>query len=534
VQADIAGSHLLLDGRIYPSLDRPATVEAVAIRSGRVVAIGTPAQIEALAEPGTPRLRLGGRTVLPGLIDAHLHLQHYALSLDQVDCDTDTLEECLARLRQRGQAQAPGAWVRGHGWDQNRWGRYGSLQELDAALPSNPAFLTARSLHAAWVNSRALALAGVRASTADPPGGKIGRDASGAPTGMLFENAQRLVSQAAGEASPDRLAELIHQAQSTLWAFGLTGVHDFDGPPCLRALQLLRENGRLGLRVLKHVPAAELEHLLALGLRTGFGDEWIRLGNVKVFADGALGPRTAAMLDPYDEEPDNLGMLLVDGEELADIGLRAAEGGWALAVHAIGDRANHQVLNALTTIRSHERRLGLAPLRHRIEHLQLMHPDDLARPAQLGVFASMQPSHATSDMLMADRYWGDRTQYAYAWRSQIEAGATLVFGSDAPVESPNPFWGLYAALTRRRLDGTPGPSGWHPEHRLTLREAMAAFTLGPAAAAGREDRQGRLQPGCWADLIVLDRDPFDCEPEQLAGLRPAGTMVAGEWRLREF
>jgi hypothetical protein len=525
---------VLLEGRIFPSADQASPVEALAIRSGRVDALGTAAAVEAATDRTTERIRLGGRTVLPGLIDAHVHLHQYALGLDQVDCATPTLEECLGRLERRAGTAPPGSWVRGHGWDQNLWGRYGTLQELDGAVPGNPAFLTAKSLHSAWINSRALALAGISGSTPDPPGGRIERDVRGTPTGILFENALRLVSQAIGEQTPQALADHLQRAQSALWEFGLTGVHDFDGPQCLRALQILRQSGRLGLRVLKNIPVAELEHALALGLRSGFGDDWIRLGNIKLFADGALGPRTAAMFDAYQGEPDNTGMLLMDGEELTEIGIRAAEGGWALSVHAIGDRANHEVLDALSTVRAHERGREAPLLRHRIEHLQVMHPDDLTRPAELGVIASMQPIHALSDMAMAERFWGERTRHAYAWRAQLEAGAKLAFGSDAPVESPNPFWGLHAAVGRRRLDGSPGPDGWHPRQKLQLREALSAYTLGPAYAAGWEGVQGRLRPGGWADLIVLDRDPFECEVEELAALKPVGTMVGGEWRFRKF
>jgi len=525
---------VLLEGRIFPSADQASPVEALAIRSGRVDALGTAAAVEAATDRTTERIRLGGRTVLPGLIDAHVHLHQYALGLDQVDCATPTLEECLGRLERRAGTAPPGSWVRGHGWDQNLWGRYGTLQELDGAVPGNPAFLTAKSLHSAWINSRALALAGISGSTPDPPGGRIERDVRGTPTGILFENALRLVSQAFGEQTPQALADHLQRAQSALWEFGLTGVHDFDGPQCLRALQILRQSGRLRLRVLKNIPVAELEHALALGLRSGFGDDWIRLGNIKLFADGALGPRTAAMFDAYQGEPDNTGMLLMDGEELTEIGIRAAEGGWALSVHAIGDRANHEVLDALSTVRAHERGREAPLLRHRIEHLQVMHPDDLTRPAELGVIASMQPIHALSDMAMAERFWGERTRHAYAWRAQLEAGAKLAFGSDAPVESPNPFWGLHAAVSRRRLDGSPGPDGWHPRQKLQLREALSAYTLGPAYAAGWEGVQGRLRPGGWADLIVLDRDPFECEVEELAALKPVGTMVGGEWRFRKF
>jgi predicted amidohydrolase YtcJ len=316
---------------------------------------------------------------------------------------------------------------------------------------------------------------------------------------------------------------------------GLTGAHDFDRRRCFVALQSLHEQGELKLRLVKSIPLENLPHAVALGLRTGFGDDFLRIGQVKIFADGALGPRTAAMLQPYLGEPENRGMLFVDAEELFERGRHAVENGLALAVHAIGDRANHEVLDGISQLRLLEAELEPHPrLRHRIEHVQVIHPDDAGRLGELGVVASMQPLHAPSDMKMADRYWGGRSAFAYAWRTQLEHGATLAFGSDAPVESPNPFWGMHAALTRRRLDGEPGPDGWYPGQRLAMREALHAYTVGAAYAAGWEDRLGRLLPGFFADLLVLDLDPFTCSPDELLDLQPVGVMIDGEWVIREF
>ncbi len=247
--------------------------------------------------------------------------------------------------------------------------------------------------------------------------------------------------------------------------------------------------------------------------------------------DGALGPQTAAMLQPYENSQDSLGMLLMDAESLFEYGRLAADAGLGLAVHAIGDRANHEVLQAFENLRAYEKAHfpNQSPLPLRIEHVQLLHPQDVHRLGQLGVAASMQPIHATSDMLMADRYWGQRAALSYAWRSQLQHGAPLVFGSDAPVESPNPFWGLHAAVTRQRQDGSPGEAGWYPEQKLTLLEALHAYTLAPAKLAGWADRLGRLLPGYHADLLVLDQDPFDCPPEDVWRMAPVKTMFAGEW-----
>jgi len=348
----------------------------------------------------------------------------------------------------------------------------------------------------------------------------------------LLEAAQSLVASHIPEPTVSELADALTEAQSSLWRFGLTAVHDFDRRECFMALQEMRADGRLGLRVTKSIPVELLDQAHDLGLRTGFGDDWLRIGGVKVFMDGALGPRTAAMLAPYDGEGDNLGILNLDGEELYELGCKAAEVGLGMAVHAIGDRANHEALQAFAQLRAYEQEMGMPHLRHRIEHVQLLHPDDEQELARLDVVASMQPLHATSDMTMADEYWGRRVSLAYAWQGQLQAGARLAFGSDAPVESPNPFLGIHAAVTRRRADGSPGPEGWHPEQRISVQQALEAYSSGPAYAAYNEGRQGTLAPGRFADLIVLDRDPFTCDAAELKTLCPSATMIGGEWAFR--
>jgi predicted amidohydrolase YtcJ len=260
----------------------------------------------------------------------------------------------------------------------------------------------------------------------------------------------------------------------------------------------------------------------------------LRIGSIKAFADGALGPRTAAMLHPYEEETENIGMLLLDREEIAEFGREAAAHGLSVAVHAIGDRANHEVISALRQIRMFEEAEGLRGLRHRIEHVQILHPEDLSTLQALDVVASMQPIHAISDMSAADRYWGARTSFAYGWGMLLERGIRLAFGSDAPVDSPNPFWGLHAAITRRRPNGYPGPEGWHPNQKISIGDALAGYTTGPAYQAGMEDRLGKLAPGYLADLVVLEEDPFTCPPETLRALRSVGTMIGGAWVFNTF
>jgi len=518
---------ILYNARIYTLDHTQPIASAIAIDHGEVLSVGETDDL--LSQFNRAETQdMVGNTILPGLTDAHIHLQHYALSLQKIDCETATLDECLRRVEERVRSAQPGEWVLGHGWNQNTWDAWPSAVDLDKIAPDNPVYLTAKSLHAAWANSAALKLSGITPASPDPVNGQLQRDGHGDLTGILLESAMELVSRVIPEPSVESVAEAIHAAQPILWRMGLTGVHDFDRRACFMALQQLHAQGMLKLRVTKSIPLESLDHAVELGLRTGFGDDWLRIGSVKAFMDGALGPHTAAMLQPYLDEPENRGILNMDAEELFEAGRQAAEAGLSMAVHAIGDRANHEVLNAFEQLRRFERDQGLPPLRHRVEHVQVLHPDDVARLAELGIIASMQPIHATSDMRMADQFWGERAAFSYAWQSQLDHGAMLTFGSDAPVESPNPFLGLHAAVTRQRADGSPD-QGWYPEQRLSLQQALEAYTLGPAYTAGMESRQGKLSPGYLADLIVLTHDPNVLLPSDLLELEASATMIAGKW-----
>jgi predicted amidohydrolase YtcJ len=518
---------ILHNARIYTLDPSKPVASVVAIDHGEILAVGGDEVLPEFERAQKQDMR--GRVVMPGLTDAHLHLNYYALGLNKINCETDTLDECLRQVKERAEKAPRGEWILGHGWNQNPWGGWPVASDLDQIVPHHPVYLTAKSLHAGWANSAAMKLAGITPSTPDPPRGQIQRDPKGLPTGILLENAMQLIGDMVPEASVDSLADAMANAQSVLWKMGLTGVHDFDRRNSFMALQQLHAQGRLKLRVTKNLPVELLEQAFEIGLRTGFGDDFLRIGSIKVFMDGALGPRTAAMFQPYEGEAGNKGILNMDGEGLFELARRAADVGLGMTVHAIGDRANHEVLNAYEQLRAYETQKGLPHLRHRIEHVQVLHPDDALRLARLNVVASMQPVHATSDMLMADKYWGERSSLAYAWRTQLDAGAHLAFGSDAPVESPNPFWGIHAAVTRRRSDGSPGPQGWHPEQRLSMQEAIEGFTLGAAYAAYAENRMGKLSAGYLADLIVLERDPFTSVPDEVKDLRSSATMVAGEW-----
>jgi predicted amidohydrolase YtcJ len=491
-------------------------------------------QGEEVPVPGLGKqIDMGGKTILPGLIDSHLHLRKYAEALQKIDCETNTKQECLERVRDRVSTTPPGKWILGHGWNHNLWpGGYGSLQDLDRISTNHPIYLTGKSLHVSWANTAALHEAEITRDTPDPAGGLLGRDEEGNLTGILFEDAVKLIEQVIPTPSRKKIAESISSAQEILWRMGITGVHDFDKIPCLDALRILEEQDQLKLRVVKTIPVDYLGKAIEEGLKTGEGSDWLWFGGVKDFMDGALGPQTAAMLAPY-ENSDGLGLLLKSEDEIFDLGREAVSGGLTLAIHAIGDLAIHTLLDAFTRLRKFEQEQEIRHLPHRIEHLQLILPEDISRPADLGITASMQPIHATSDMLMAEAYWGDRTKFAYAPKLQFQQGAQVIFGSDAPVESPHPWSGIHAAVTRKTRDGAPGPEGWHPEGRLSLNQTLQAFTSAPGEIGGKGDRQGRLAPGYWADCVILENDPFQIEPDQLWKIQPLGTIINGEWVFRD-
>lgn len=502
---------------------------AVVVAHGRFLALGSDNEILDSFSQQATSIDLCGKTIYPGLTDAHVHLRLLAESKAKVNCETATFKECLSMVKQASEILPLGAWVLGHGWNQNRWETgYGTAQQLDAVCGDKPVYLTAKSLHAAWANSSALRLAGIDSQTADPPGGGIQRDADGQPTGILLEaGAMALVESVIPKPTISETIAKINALFPMLWAVGLTGVHDFDDFSSWLALTSIFQNESTPLRICKTIPFDHLDTFIGAGLRTGFGDDRLVLGGVKLFSDGALGPQTAAMHAPY-EGTENSGSLLLTEDEIFEIGKHAANHGIALAVHAIGDRANHFVLNAFERLRAYEADHHLPHRCHRIEHVQIIDPKDLPRFAKLGITASVQPIHAPSDMEMADRYLGTRAKNAYAYRSILSAGTECVFGSDAPVEPVNPFYGLHAAVTRCRLDGKPGPEGWFPEQRLTLDEALTGFTHAPAKILNKGSLLGKISEGYFADFIILENDPFTIDPQHIASIKPLATFINGE------
>ena len=510
---------LVLTGGTVHTLDplRPRA-GGLAVRDGRIAAL------DPQPEDARHTIDLRGRAVLPGFIDAHLHFGAWALAGQQVDLDpADSLTEGLDLVRRAAERLAePTSWLRGRGWDRNRWGRLPTAAELDAAVGSRPAVLSSRDGHSLWVNTPVLRLAEIGSATPDPPGGAIERDARGEPSGVVFENARDLVWRVVPPPSIDDLASVIRAGLPVAAAAGLTGVHSFEDERSLEAFRRLDQAGELSLRVWHGAPRRQLRAARRLGLRTGVGSEHLQIGPVKLFADGALGSRTAYLLEPYARRADGYrGLPTLQPEELLDDLQVAADAGLDIAIHAIGDAAVRGVLDAVERSRA-----ALGDRLVRIEHAQLVDPADVPRFAALGVVASMQPSHAVSDWRVADAHWGGRARHGYAWRTLLAAGACLAFGTDAPVERIEPLPSLQAAVTRRDAEGQP-PGGWYPEERLSLLDAVRAYTLGAARAGRADHRRGSLSVGKDADLVVLSADPFAIEPDQLLEVRVELTMVGG-------
>jgi predicted amidohydrolase YtcJ len=480
------------------------TVAALWIAGDRIAG-GVGVHENALPSPET--VDLGGRCVLPGFTDAHVHFPTWALAQRDVRLEgAASLAEALDRVRAH---PSEGSWLRGQGWRDADWpdGKP-TRQALDAIEPDRPAMLISKDYHAIWLNSRALALAG---GDLEVEGGVVVRDAAGEPTGVLYEQAAWQFKNRYAQAADEEYLAAMRDGVKVAASRGVTCVHDKDGwLGAIGLWQQLAEHGGLPLRVWQSTPAALLPQLRELGIRSDAGGEsLVRLGYLKAFMDGTLGSQTAWMSD-------GSGVVITSGEELEEIVRAGAEAGWPVAVHAIGDGANRAALDAFERSADAWQAQRLRP---RIEHTQCLDPDDVPRFAELGVAASAQFSHAPSDEQLAKRFWPDRLDRAYSFRALVESGAVVVNGSDAPVEELDPWAGVVAGV----LDH------WREDQRLTLEQALHAVCVAPAWLSYDERRRGTLVPGRFADLVVLDRDPFMCEPEELREVRVVATMLGGRW-----
>jgi len=520
---------LLVVGSIHTQDPARPLAEAVLVSGGKIACVGAEAECARRAGEGALRIRAG--SVVPGLVDAHGHVQGLGRARREVSCTgASSAEACARRTAERARSVPPGSWIRGGGWDQNRWpgAAFPDEATLTRAVPDHPAVLSRVDGHAAWVNARALAAAGIRPGTPDPPGGKILRGAGGRPTGVLVDAAQELVFAKIPAATPAETEEEILAGLRELVSLGLTEVHDASVPPgALDVYRRLAEADRLPIRVYAmidgEVPLPALEAELARWKGKGEAGR-LTVRAVKLFADGALGSRGAALFEDYADDPGNLGLLLSTPDALRAKVRAVVAAGFQPAVHAIGDRAVSEVLSAL------EAAGDLRAARPRIEHLQIVRPREVARLAASGAIASMQPVHATSDgPWVAARLGAGTERYrgAYAWRTVLRAGVPLAFGSDFPVEEADPRAGIADAEERTPRGGTP----FTPEERISRTEAIAAFTRGAAFAAFAEGRRGVVREGMDADLTAFGGELLRASPAELRALPVTHVIVGGrvEW-----
>jgi predicted amidohydrolase YtcJ len=500
---------MILENGVVRTMDAALPVARALAIAGAHVAGGVGTHETALPSPDV--VDLGGRCVLPGFTDSHVHFPTWSLARREVKLEgASGLAEALERVRVHPRR---GSWIRGYGWRSAEWDEQPTAEALDTVTGEAPALLFSKDYHSAWLNSTALARAG---GDLQVEGGVVERDESGEPTGVLREESAWQFRARFATPSEDEFVEATREGLRIAAGRGVVAIHDKDGwlgAPGI--FQRVAERDGLTLRVWQSVPYERLAELEALGVHSGIGDDYLRIGYLKAFMDGTLGSQTAWMLD-------GSGVVITSGEQLAGIVREGAQLGWPVAVHAIGDRANREALDAFESTREVWAPLGL---RHRIEHAQCLAPEDVGRFAELGVACSVQFSHAPSDRDLAERFWPARVEGAYAFRSLWDSGALVANGSDAPVEELDPLAGIRAGVLRT-IDERPA---WHPEQGLSVDEALLASTVNPAWLARDERRRGKLLPGFLADLVVLSGDPLECEPEELSSVEVVATMVGGRW-----
>ena len=528
---------VVLDGKVY-TVDRShPRAEAVAVVGDRILAAGTTAEIRKWVGPATRVIDAHGKTVLPGFIDAHVHFSNGGADLSNVQLrDVFTREEFTRRIGEYARKLKKGEWILGGNWDHEQFpgATMPTREWIDAVTTDNPVWVDRYDGHMGLANSLALKLAGVDRNTPEMPGGVIVRDAAGAPTGAIKDAATELVYRVIPAPSEERLTDAIRAALVEAASHGVTGVNDISDASDLRVYQKLLARGELTARIYSITPIEQGTAPATVGLMAGFGNEWLRTGALKGFADGSLGSTTAMFFEPYNDAPKTTGvfagMMFPEGNMLK-MAKAADAAGLQLAIHAIGDKAIRTILDMYAEIAKEN---GAAPpnarseRRWRIEHAQHMHPDDFEKFARLGVIASMQPYHAIDDGRWAEKRIGhERCKTTYAFRTFLDHHVKLAFGSDWPVAPLNPIVGLYAAVTRRTIDGK-NPGGWYPEQKITLEEAIEAFTMGSAYAEFSETQKGSITPGKLADIIVLDADLFAVAPEKIQDVRVVTTIVGGK------
>lgn len=510
----------ILNGNIVTMDKRIGRAEAVAVSGERIIGVGKNSEVRRLIGKGTKVLNLRGKTVVPGMIDSHIHFVDYGLSLTRIDLrNVQSIVEIQEKVASRVKAASPGKWVLGRSWDQERLKekRYPNRHDLDRVSSENPVVLSRVCGHICVANSLALQLANVTKETPDPLGGQIDKDPeTGEPTGILRDEAMSLIWKHVPSPTKADLIAAIEAASQRALSAGLTGVHALlRDSSYVEALQEARATGKLGVRIYMGIPVDLLENLINLGIKTGFGDHWLKIGCVKMLLDGSLGGRTAAMEDPYSDDPGNKGLLLYREEKLRQIVSKAHDSGYQLAIHAIGDRAIELALDA---IEEAQKKTPRKDHRHRIEHASIINPDQINRMASMKVIASIQPAFVTSDFWAIDRVGKKREEWVYPFKTLFKKTVAPA-GSDCPVEHLDPLQGIWAAVTR---------GGFLPSERVTVDQALCMYTMNSAYASFEENEKGSISEGKLADMVVLSKDPFKTPPDKLRSIRIESVIVGGK------
>jgi len=522
---------IVTNARIYTVDEARPSAQALAVKDGKFLFAGSEREVMALRGTATKVVDANGRTIIPGMVDAHAHLLGLGEALQQVDLTgTRSYDEVVARVVAAAKGQPAGKWIVGRGWDQNDWAdtRFPTHDALSRALPNNPVYLTRVDGHAGLANAAAMRAASVTAKTPDPRGGRLERGASNEPTGVFVDNAQGLIERVIPPPTREDTRKALQAAITESHRYGLVGIHDAgESRSTIDLMEEMAKAGELPFRLYVMIgdDSAALAHYMAIGPRSGLYDNHLWVRAIKLYADGALGSRGAALLEPYSDDPKNNGLLVSAPAHIEAVAERALASGFQVATHAIGDRINRVVLD------TYEKALAAHPTadhRFRIEHAQILNHDDIPRFAQLGVIPSMQAVHQTSDMYWAGNRLGlGRLLGAYAWRSLLNTGVVVPNGSDFPVEAVNPLFSFHSAVSRQDADNWP-TGGWMPEQRMTRQEALESMTIWPAYAAFEEQLMGSITPGKLADFVILDRDIMTVPEQDILGTSVVATYIGGK------
>ncbi|WP_421774180.1 amidohydrolase [Gracilimonas sp.] len=509
------------------SADSLVTFKTMVVEDGKIKKVGG----QELSDGATGEIiDLAGKTVLPGLIDAHGHVM--GLGFQELNVNVagiESLEATLDTIKAYAEANPDLEWIQGRGWNQTLWeeNEFPTAEDLDRVVPDRPVYLSRIDGHAGWVNSKALELAQISKDTPDPQGGKIIRDTNGEATGVFVDAAENYIMEIIPEPTEVERKRALELALEQMASMGLTSVHDAGvSATNWEIYKEFADQDKMTGRIYAMIGGmTAFEELSKNGPVDSYANDRLALRSVKLYSDGALGSRGAAMIEPYSDDPGNRGLLFADQDEFNEIMMTTASAGFQTNVHAIGDRANRVILNAFAHVRSE---LGNQGLRHRIEHAQIVSLEDIPRFAELDIIASMQPRHATSDKNMAvDRVGEERIEGGYAWQTFLDQGTIVAAGSDFPVEPSNPFWGLYSSVTRMDHEGNP-PGGWYPDESLSREQALKAFTVDAAYAAHQEEVLGSIEEGKWADFVIIDQDYFKVQAKDIYKIDVLETWVAGE------